>query len=76
LRTSFANHQRLRFSWAPHAPYSVSENVWLKIRDLSNEMKVPIHTHLHETKEEVEMSEKVIISPPFSPSVDLRFDVI
>jgi 5-methylthioadenosine/S-adenosylhomocysteine deaminase len=60
LRASYANHPRLNFSWAPHAPYSVSEPVWLKIHQMATDMKVPIHTHLHETKEEVEMSERGI----------------
>jgi len=58
LREHYLNHPRLRFAWAPHAPYSVSEPVWEQIRDLAAELKVPIHTHLHETRAEVEMSER------------------
>ena len=41
-------------AFAPHAPYSVSRrDVDARIRQLADELDVPIHTHLHETASEV-----------------------
>ena len=45
---------RLTLSWAPHAPYTVTDENWMEIKGLCEEMGVRLHTHLHETKGEVE----------------------
>ncbi len=44
------------FAFAPHAPYTVSDSDLRKISTLSAELDVPVHIHLHETKEEIERS--------------------
>lgn len=46
----------LTMSIAPHAPYSISDESFLKIKQFVDEYKVPIHIHLHETASEVEQS--------------------
>jgi len=38
---------------APHAPYTVSDEPLIKIRTYADELQVPIHMHVHETKQEV-----------------------
>jgi len=43
-------------TFAPHAPYSVSDDTLLRIRKLADELDVPIHTHLHETATEIEQA--------------------
>jgi 5-methylthioadenosine/S-adenosylhomocysteine deaminase len=43
-------------TFAPHAPYSVSDATLQKIRELADELDVPVHTHIHETADEVEQS--------------------
>ena len=40
----------------PHAPYSVSDGPFERIRTLADEMEVPVHIHLHETHDEVVQS--------------------
>jgi len=40
-------------AFAPHAPYSVSDETLARIRQLADELGVPIHTHIHETREEI-----------------------
>jgi len=40
--------------FAPHSTYTVSDAALKKIATLSNELNIPIQTHLHETKLEVE----------------------
>ncbi len=40
-------------SFAPHAPYTVSDAPLEKIKALADELKLPIHMHIHETAFEV-----------------------
>src|SRR5690606_20000795 len=41
-------------SFTPHAPYTVSDASFERIRMLSDQLDVPVHLHLHETAGEVE----------------------
>jgi 5-methylthioadenosine/S-adenosylhomocysteine deaminase len=43
----------LSFMLAPHAPYSVSDAAFERVRVLAAELEVPVHVHLHETAREV-----------------------
>lgn len=45
-------------AFAPHAPYSVSDEPLLRARTLAAELDRPVHMHLHETADEVEQSRK------------------
>ncbi len=55
-------HDELRHSslvttaFAPHAPYTVSDEPLAKIRVLADELEIPVHIHLHETAHEIEES--------------------
>ncbi len=40
-------------AFAPHAPYTVSDEPLQKIRTLADELELPIHMHVHETTTEV-----------------------
>jgi 5-methylthioadenosine/S-adenosylhomocysteine deaminase len=40
-------------TFAPHAPYSVADSTLSRIRQLADELDVPIHMHVHETASEV-----------------------
>ena len=48
----YKDEQTLHFAYAPHAPYTVPTDAWLRIKQLSEQHDIPIHTHLHETKDE------------------------
>lgn len=50
----------LHMAFGPHSPYSVSIETFEKILTLSNEMNLPIQTHLHETKKEVREAQETI----------------
>lgn len=60
IRKGLEVHDRFRAeplvttAFAPHAPYSVSDATLSRIRQLADELDVPIHTHLHETALEIE----------------------
>ena len=45
-------------AFAPHAPYTVSDEPLQKIRTLADELDLPIHIHVHETAFEVEQAQK------------------
>ena len=44
----------LRPAWAPHAPYTVSDASFERIRMYSDQLDIPVHVHVHETAFEVE----------------------
>ena len=50
----------ISFSFAPHAPYTVSDNIFSQINTLSAQLNIGIHTHLHETLDEINQSEQAI----------------
>jgi 5-methylthioadenosine/S-adenosylhomocysteine deaminase len=45
-------------AFAPHAPYTVNDANFERIRMLSDQLDVPVHLHLHETAQEVEQSQQ------------------
>ncbi|NOT10562.1 MAG: TRZ/ATZ family hydrolase [Methylococcaceae bacterium] len=57
-------HDQLRHSalcttaFAPHAPYTVSDEPLKKIRVFADELEVPIHMHVHETLHEVDQAQQ------------------
>ena len=59
IRKGLELHDRLkgqpliRTVFAPHAPYTVSDEPLKKIRALATELGIPVHIHLHETAFEV-----------------------
>ncbi|HUD42127.1 MAG TPA: TRZ/ATZ family hydrolase [Dokdonella sp.] len=40
-------------AFAPHAPYTVSDASFERIRVLADQLDIPVHLHLHETAQEV-----------------------
>ncbi|MCD7100321.1 TRZ/ATZ family hydrolase [Stenotrophomonas sp. MMGLT7] len=40
-------------SFAPHAPYTVSDANFERVRMLSDQLEVPVHLHTHETEQEI-----------------------
>jgi 5-methylthioadenosine/S-adenosylhomocysteine deaminase len=59
-------------AWAPHAPYTVSDEPLLRIRTLAHEMDVPIHIHVHETATEVEDALKATGRRPINRLAELE----
>lgn len=50
------NLQLVTTAFAPHAPYTVSDNSLKKIQTLADEMGIPVHMHVHETEHEINES--------------------
>lgn len=53
LRDEYKSHPLISTAFAPHAPYTVEDEYLAKIRRLADELEVPVHTHVHETADEV-----------------------
>lgn len=60
IEKGLALHDELRHeplittAFAPHAPYTVSDEPLSKIRMFADELNLPVHMHVHETRHEVE----------------------
>lgn len=55
-RDALAEEPLLSFCMAPHAPYTVSDRTFARIVTIAEELDLPIHIHLHETRSEIEES--------------------
>lgn len=56
LHDQLRGHPLLNTMFAPHAPYSVSNDPLAHIATLAEELDIPIHIHLHETQHEIDES--------------------
>lgn len=56
MRDAWRDNPLLSFCLAPHAPYTVSDKTFEQIAMLAAQLDLPIHTHLHETRQEIEDS--------------------
>lgn len=63
LQKGFESHDSWRgsamisSSIAPHAPYTVSDRTFEKIITYAEQLSIGVHTHLHETRDEIRQSE-------------------
>lgn len=53
-------------AFAPHAPYTVSDENFERIRMLADQLDLPVHLHLHETAQEVAQSQQKHGQRPFA----------
>ncbi len=56
LHDQFRHEATIKTIFAPHAPYSVSDQPLQRLRILANELELPIHMHVHESRDEIEQS--------------------
>ncbi|NOS75894.1 MAG: TRZ/ATZ family hydrolase [Methyloglobulus sp.] len=57
IHDQFRHQPLITTSFAPHAPYTVSDDPLQKIRTLADELEIPINMHVHETLHEVEQAQ-------------------
>jgi 5-methylthioadenosine/S-adenosylhomocysteine deaminase len=58
LHDHYRHHPRITTTYAPHAPYTVSDDTLKAVITNAEELDIPIHMHIHETADEVEHSLK------------------
>ena len=56
MRDELKHEPLLSFCMAPHAPYTVSDKSFEQILMMSDQLQIPINTHLHETRGEIHES--------------------
>lgn len=55
-RDEYRGEPMLSFCFAPHAPYTISDRTFERIVTYAEQLDVPIHTHVHETLDEIRQS--------------------
>ena len=53
VRDRYKGEERLSFTFAPHAPYTVGDDMLGRIAVLAEQLDAPVHIHLHETAQEI-----------------------
>jgi 5-methylthioadenosine/S-adenosylhomocysteine deaminase len=56
LRDRYRDEPLVSFTLAPHAPYTVSDATFRRVAVLAAELDLPVHIHVHETRDELERS--------------------
>ena len=56
VRDALREQRLLSFCMAPHAPYTVSDKTFSRLITLAEELDLPVHMHVHETRDEIEQS--------------------
>ncbi|VAW84616.1 S-adenosylhomocysteine deaminase; Methylthioadenosine deaminase [hydrothermal vent metagenome] len=56
VREYYRNDPLISFTFAPHAPYTVSDEPLKRTKKLSEELNLPIHIHVQETEDEIAQS--------------------
>lgn len=56
IRDELRENPLLSFCLAPHAPYTVSDRSFAKVLTLAEQCDMPIHLHIHETRQEIDNS--------------------
>lgn len=71
LHDHYKHSELIKTAFAPHAPYTVSDEAFSQIRTYSEELDMPVHLHLHETAFEVESAVADTGKRPFQRMADL-----
>ena len=53
IRDTLKDEAFLSFSFAPHAPYTITDETYRRIGTLADQLGLTIHTHIHETEDEI-----------------------
>jgi 5-methylthioadenosine/S-adenosylhomocysteine deaminase len=52
----YRSHPLIHTAFAPHAPYTVDDETLRRVAMIAEELDVPIHMHVHETEQEVDLA--------------------
>ncbi len=58
VHDKYRHNSHIHTAFAPHAPYTVSDEPLQRINTLAEELDIPIHMHIHETADEINQSEE------------------
>jgi 5-methylthioadenosine/S-adenosylhomocysteine deaminase len=66
VHDEFRGEPLIGTSLGPHAPYTVADASFERIRVLADQLDIPVHLHLHETAQEVEDAKREHGARPFA----------
>ena len=66
VHEAFRGDSLVTTAFAPHAPYTVGDEAFERVRELSERLDLPVHIHLHETAREVEDAVRETGERPFA----------
>lgn len=69
----YKKHPRVTTTLAPHAPYTVSDQSLLRVKEIAETHNLKINIHLHETADEVNQSLANVKKRPIKRLHDLQF---
>ena len=49
-------HELITFTLTPHSPYTVSDKMFINIKELQDKFNLPVYLHTHETAHEIQLS--------------------
>lgn len=52
-REAWLDHPLVSFCLAPHAPYTVGDATFSRVLTLAEQLQLPVHCHIHETRDEI-----------------------
>ena len=70
---AYQHHPLITPTFAPHAPYTVSDQSFRRIRELASQYRLRINLHLHETQDEIQQSLHQYDKRPIQRLHDLGF---
>ncbi len=70
-RDNWRHDNLISFCIAPHAPYTVSNQTFEKVVTYAEQLSLGIHTHLHETRDEIAQSDSQFGVRPLQRMLDL-----
>lgn len=71
VHDEYRGNELIDTAFAPHAPYTISDQPLQKIRMLADELDLPVHMHIHETAHEVDEAVKNTGKRPLQRLADL-----
>ena len=71
LHDKLKNDPLIRTTFAPHAPYTVSDGPLREVRKFATELGIPVNMHVHETAGEVDMALQATGKRPWQRLKDL-----
>ncbi|MCP5353248.1 MAG: TRZ/ATZ family hydrolase [Chromatiales bacterium] len=71
LHDAWRGNALIRTAFAPHAPYTVSDDPLRKVLTYASELDIPIHMHVHETAGEIHQAVEATTQRPLQRLDDL-----
>lgn len=69
----YKNNPFITTTFAPHAPYTVSDKSFMRVKELAQNLQLKINLHLHETEDEIKGSLEQFGKRPIKRLYDLGF---